>query len=232
MTYEAAVLGDSPTLLWMLAETTGTTAADATGNGNDGTYTDTGVTLAQPGPPGVSAAAAEFDGSAGFAYSNSDIYSPSTAGEIWFSSSSADGGTIMSGNAWIVALGDDGRITYLVYDGENLNTCQSAATFGDGGWHYIVATYDSGTTAMTLYADGAQVAEGTSATMANSPGSPVYSAGYEDQDVSSSPLLAGTVSAYAVYPAALTADQVTAHYDAAVGAPPSSPSGLLMSGIV
>ncbi len=38
MTYEAEVLADSPLLYWRLGEASGTTAADDSGNGNDGTY--------------------------------------------------------------------------------------------------------------------------------------------------------------------------------------------------
>jgi hypothetical protein len=38
MTYESTVLADSPSFLWMLQETSGTTASDASPNGFAGTY--------------------------------------------------------------------------------------------------------------------------------------------------------------------------------------------------
>jgi hypothetical protein len=47
---------------WKLDETSGTTATDSSGSGNNGTYSG-GVTLNQAGPyPGVGAVAADFDG--------------------------------------------------------------------------------------------------------------------------------------------------------------------------
>src|ERR1035437_7040919 len=47
MTYKSVVLADSPSVLWMLNEASGTTAADATGNGHTGTYDLAGITLGQ-----------------------------------------------------------------------------------------------------------------------------------------------------------------------------------------
>lgn len=46
-TYASTVLADGPVFYWRLNELTGTTAADATGNGHTGTYTS-GVTLGEP----------------------------------------------------------------------------------------------------------------------------------------------------------------------------------------
>jgi hypothetical protein len=47
--YRAAVMADTPSGYWRLDETSGTAAADASGNGNAGTYAG-GVTLNEPGP--------------------------------------------------------------------------------------------------------------------------------------------------------------------------------------
>ena len=46
--YSEVILADSPVGYWRLGESSGTSAADATGNGNTGTYTDS-YTLAQTG---------------------------------------------------------------------------------------------------------------------------------------------------------------------------------------
>src|SRR5437763_1786933 len=61
--YAAEVKADNPIGYWRLNETSGTTANDLSGNGNNGTY-GPGVTLGQPGlPPGVPGdKAALFDG--------------------------------------------------------------------------------------------------------------------------------------------------------------------------
>src|SRR5262245_3898854 len=63
-TYSSAVLALNPTGYWRLGEGVGaTTAADATGHGNTGTYFS-GVTLGQPGAiVGDPDTAAKFDGS-------------------------------------------------------------------------------------------------------------------------------------------------------------------------
>src|SRR5213593_2714324 len=46
--YRASVLADHPVAYWRLNEATGAVMADASGNGNDGTYAGA-VTLGQPG---------------------------------------------------------------------------------------------------------------------------------------------------------------------------------------
>ena len=61
--FDTAVLASSPLAYWRLNETSGTTAADATGNGNAGTY-NTGVVLGQPSVL-ADGRAAEFNGTTG-----------------------------------------------------------------------------------------------------------------------------------------------------------------------
>ena len=52
-TYASTVLADSPVAYWRLSETSGTSAADSSGNSHGGTYTSTGVTYgAAPDPVG------------------------------------------------------------------------------------------------------------------------------------------------------------------------------------
>ncbi len=50
MSYPAAVLADSPLGYWRFEETSGTTAADSSGNGRDGTYVN-GNAFGYDGPP-------------------------------------------------------------------------------------------------------------------------------------------------------------------------------------
>ena len=47
--YDTEILADSPVGYWKLNETSGTTAYDSSGNGNNGTLHG-GITLNQPGP--------------------------------------------------------------------------------------------------------------------------------------------------------------------------------------
>ena len=63
--YSALVLADAPAAYWQMDETTGTTMADATGNGNDGHY-DGIVLLGQPGPLAADGSTGVgFDGATG-----------------------------------------------------------------------------------------------------------------------------------------------------------------------
>lgn len=64
--YSTVVLADSPLLYWRLNELSGSTAADASPNGNDGTFTG-GVTFAASGIPNCAGdLAVTLDGSSGY----------------------------------------------------------------------------------------------------------------------------------------------------------------------
>ena len=96
VSYESVVLGDSPSLLWMMLETSGTTTADATGNGYAGTVTGD-VTVGQPGPSGVGTYAYALGGTssqvehAGHTFSGSSF-----THEMWFKTSTGNGGLALS----------------------------------------------------------------------------------------------------------------------------------------
>jgi hypothetical protein len=83
--YPAAVLADTPLGYWELGETSGTIAADASGNGRSGTYTG-GVTLG--GPTSVTAPAAVFDGGSGYVSVSTGAWLPTGSAarsvEVWF----------------------------------------------------------------------------------------------------------------------------------------------------
>src|SRR5580704_13138755 len=81
-TYAPTVLGDSPGTYWRLGEATGTTAADATSNGNTGTY-QSGATLAQAGAMvGDSDTAALLDGTSAYVSSTLSGRTADTL-EVW-----------------------------------------------------------------------------------------------------------------------------------------------------
>src|SRR5947209_543413 len=61
MSYLSTILADSPFVYWRLGEATGSTAADASGNGRDGSYTGS-LTLARPGATADGDTAALFAG--------------------------------------------------------------------------------------------------------------------------------------------------------------------------
>ena len=64
--YESAVMGDTPSAYYRLGESSGTTATDTSGNGNNGTYSAIGVTLGTTGAiTNDTDTAATFGGSSG-----------------------------------------------------------------------------------------------------------------------------------------------------------------------
>lgn len=234
MSYESVVLADTPSLLWMLQETTGTTAADATGNGNTGTYTG-GYTQAVTGPANVgNGTGALFDGSTGYVIEAALTgTSPSTFTiECWFKTSSASRGI---GGFTHGVPGDAGSFDREVYVSPTpsgaaagftyglsggTETVTSTGTYDDGDWHYLA--YVLGTDAV-LYVDGSQVAIKSGA---GTPGA-TYTGGWLAGAVGglgtdlgptlSSEYFSGSLAAFATYGYALTSGQVAAHYAAASG---------------
>ena len=220
-TYPGAVTSDGADFYWRLAESSGSTAADATGHGKTGTYTG-GSTL---GVAGVLAgnAAVHVDGGSGAVASNVSQTGPqSYSVEAWVKTTSNTGGKLVGfGNAQTGMSTNYDRHVYLTNAGVPVfgtynNGVQIAVgnkRVNDGQWHYIVGTQDS--TGMTLFVDGVAVATNP-ATVAQS-----YSGywrvggdnlgGWPSQP--SSAYLAGDVDEVAVYPYAVGADEVALHYD-------------------
>jgi Concanavalin A-like lectin/glucanases superfamily len=229
VTYESVVLADSPGVLWMLNETTGTSAADATGNGNAGIYTGT-YTLGQTGAPSVATFAVSLNGSSGYVYNTAtSIAGASMSVDIWFKTATAAGGAIVNAanDNFFLAMDNSGKLWFSIWDGSAAHSITSTAAYNDGNWHYAACTYTSGG-AMVLYVDGAQVATGTNTVGINANTGYNY-VGYSF-NISGSPSFIGatitsdywlgTADACAVYPAALSSAQVGNHYAAAVGTGP------------
>ena len=156
MTYESAVLADSPGWFWKLTESSGTTAADDSGNGNTGTYNQTapgGFTLGQTGAPGVFTTAVLLS-----AASSGQVFSASTfthnfpvSCDIWFKTTSATGGGLIAfgDTTFVIWVQDNGKAAIGAYDGSNFNFAASAAAYNDGAWHYMGGAYDNSTTTAT-----------------------------------------------------------------------------------
>src|ERR1700677_1778737 len=94
MTYQSTVLADSPTFLWLLNETSGTTAADASGNGNAGAYTG-GCTLGLSAPSGVTTRAGALARSTGHILNYFGSFQTNVSAEVWFNTTSANGGALL-----------------------------------------------------------------------------------------------------------------------------------------
>lgn len=221
MSYLTTVLTDSPAGLWRLSEAAGTSAADDSGHALAGTYTGT-PTLGVTGPlsDGSGATATGFDGVDDLVDIPDDTTLDGTGDfslEIWFKT-----GTLVDPNAKLFwkRTGGNGyalHITtstgFLTFECETgavnnqLNT--SVTSYSDGNWHHAVATR-SGANG-SIYIDGALVAGPTALTSANLANTAVLRLGSNDTVTRR---FVGSLFGAAVYPSALSAGQVLAHYTA------------------
>ncbi|WP_380175221.1 LamG-like jellyroll fold domain-containing protein [Kineococcus sp. DHX-1] len=228
--YARTVLADGASSYWPLGPaTSGNRAYDWAGTNDltlDGSVTaSTGRAVA--GDPG---SASTFPGTGTAPAVSGALSAPSTFSlEASFRTTSTRGGKVIGfGNARTglstrydrhVYVRPDGRLTFGVYSGA-VRTVTSPSSYADGQWHQVVATL--GPAGMQLYVDGALVAGDASTTTAETNdgywrvGGDAVS-GWPQAPTSTS--LAGDLDEVAVYPTALTAAQVAAHRDRALGTP-------------
>ncbi|HEY5822278.1 MAG TPA: LamG-like jellyroll fold domain-containing protein [Propionibacteriaceae bacterium] len=230
---DQAALADGPGSAWLLNETTGTSAVDTAGT--DPATRSAGVVTGVPGLTNDPGTAYRFPGA-----SNGFLSTTGTAKvapqvfsvEAWFKTSSTLGGKIIgygsssSGNSSSsdrqLYLTNTGRIYFGVYPG-TIRTLNSDPGFNNGQWHHVVGTLQP--SGMALYVDGQPISARTDTgnaqiyngfwriggdTLTSWPNNPT------------SAYFAGDIDNPAVYPAALTAAQVHAHYAARTGAPPAN----------
>lgn len=157
--------GSTPWASWRMGEASGTTLADSSGSGHPATVSATGTTAGVPGVFADDAARSFSSGGAGCAVSTSSMTNPTTFSlELWFKGSGAGGGLIgfTDGSAadatapytWdrSVWVDDAGRLNFGVYTGSTA-VVTSTATFLDGEWHQVVATFGA-SGGQRLYVDG------------------------------------------------------------------------------
>ncbi|WP_170179170.1 LamG-like jellyroll fold domain-containing protein [Solirubrobacter pauli] len=219
-TYEETVRADAPSAYWRLAERSGTTAADASGNERHATYAADVESLTRWGALG------------------SDL--DDRAIESWLDPEATPEAGLLSGSAlglptgartveaWVRTYGPGTRL--LGYGDFTVELGQRAILAGgqrfalapgdrreldDGRWRHVVVTYDG--TALRAYLDGAPVGEPVATELVtDTSGSftaahpTVYGAAYDE---------------LAVYPRALDAAAVTAHFEASGNGRPAAITG-------
>jgi hypothetical protein len=170
MTYDSEVLADSPVIYLKLDETSGTAAADSSGNGNSFTY-PSGVTLGNlPGVSGGGYSAGVGGASAAVVRTScpSSLYGSGYTLECWAYISSLSLSGILVGVGLTLNQGygfgiGDGN-TYanpgnrLVGIVANDHWNATTASAGGVGWHHYAYTRNGSTN--TFYVDGAAVATG------------------------------------------------------------------------
>jgi Concanavalin A-like lectin/glucanases superfamily len=238
LSYYQTVLADNPSFLWPLSETSGTTANDSSPHGFNGVY-EPGTTQGATGPiTGSGDTATAFDGHTGLVTAASPVSMSATqpfSVEGWFKSSTNTGGKLIGfGNSQSGTSSNYDRHIYMMNDGQlvfgvynsGVFTIETPLAYNDGQWHYVVATFDPGT-GMALYVDGQLI--GTNSNKAAQPYTGYWRAGGDNlngwnldpwgsnSQGTTEPYgyyFNGTIGDIAVYPFALSAAQVAAHYAA------------------
>lgn len=159
--------------LWHLDESSGATAVDSSGNANNGALNGAPARIA-----GRFGGALRFDGIDDNVFiARSATLEPATVTvEGWVRRGSSPGQFrhIVSQGAYLcevasygLTTGAGGGIGFYVSNGSDehvaLSTEAAPEAIWDGAWHHVAGTYDG--TAVRLYVDGAEVGNGTAATI-------------------------------------------------------------------
>jgi Concanavalin A-like lectin/glucanases superfamily len=219
-------MSDSPRAYWRFGETSGTVAADETGNA-PGQYRS-GVTLGVLGALfGDTNRAARFDGTndlVGMSDPASgilDIGTNDATIEAWVKGTEENDRAIISKRVasisqpyWEIVVTDDqshkGHARVTVYNGSVTRTAYGPLIRVDrNGWHHVVALLDRDS-GITVYVDGvAQTTAGTfTGSLANSAELIVGKSGGSP----SSPYYKGDLDEVALYGNLLTSTQIQAHF--------------------
>jgi len=235
--YSQTVLADKPVAFWMLNETSGTVAADSSGNGYNGTYTG-GFTLGQPGIP-AGGNGVKFDGSTGYVVA--PLVTTATASatlEAWvnFDNQSALHGPFVElgtatlsggGNGYSMGCGngayDIASNDFIsLYESKSWNTPASAVPIPTAGWHHCVIVIGANSQT-TYYLDGIQVGTNSNSVIIAPTGNSYLATDYLGN---SDRYFGGLLSNCAVYNTALSAARIQAHYNAGMGLLQSDASSL------
>ncbi|WP_158437773.1 RICIN domain-containing protein [Naasia lichenicola] len=234
--YTKAVVADSPVHYWPMNETTGVNVYDAIGT--DHAIAGAGVTRNSAGALlGSTAPSSSFSGdTTGSVIAQTSEAAPNTfTVEAWFKTTDSNGGKIIGFGSSKTGLSTNydrhlyldaaGRLNFGVYNGSS-KTLQTTGSYNDGTWHHAAGSM--GSSGLTLYVDGVQVASRTDTTTAES------NTGYwhigMDSSWSGDSSLSGLIDEPAVYLSALPSSRIQWHYAVGSGRPYSSfaatPSGL------
>jgi hypothetical protein len=167
--YADKVLLDGAIAYWRLGESSGTTAADATGGGRSGTYVGT-VTLGSTGALADDDTAVTFDGSSGLVqianHATLQLAGDLTI-ELWVNSSSmAARQTLISKShlrEFELTLETNGSLNFYHGNGTTgSNTATAVGVVTASTWHHVVVTRSGST--INFYVNGASAGSGTAAT--------------------------------------------------------------------
>jgi concanavalin A-like lectin/glucanase superfamily protein len=170
-TYDAGILANSPVAYWKLNETTGTSAADSSGNGRTATYHGTCTLGVANGINGAADTAAEFDGSS--CYVRLPNYQYFTGGNytitVWANATTLNSNNPMLNlaqaniaNFWLLTDNPPNGgmlVAQQVNSGGEQLASRPAAGLTLNTWVEVDAVYSNG--GVVIYLDGAPLAIGT-----------------------------------------------------------------------
>ena len=234
--YAVSVLQEGASGYWRMGEPSGTNVVDWAGT-NDAVTRNTVVRNTTGAISGDSDTASTFSSNIfghGHAIAQTRLRGPDTFSlQGWFRTTTNQGGKIIGfGNANSgsssnydrhVYMDSAGRLWFGVHPG-HVETVNSAATYNDGAWHQVVATL--GPDGMGLYVDGElqDSKEDVSSAQAYEGYWRIAGDNLNGWPSASSAYFSGAIDEVAVYPSALTAQQVENNYQlGTTGALPNQP---------
>lgn len=214
---------------WRLGESSGTSAADSSGNGNTGTYTngptlgvsgaivsstDTGITLDGSNDHVVSSTTAPFALNALSVEAWVWTSSPTSGGFRMFVSASNSFG---ASGAWDLGITDTGYPYFggWTSGGSDAGTAVSSDVLPSSQWVHLVGTRDGSN--VKIYLNGVEKGSGAVAGTLNTPGQPCR-IGCRNPAGPLPSFFPGRMDEVCVTSATLTASEVLARYNAGVAA--------------
>ena len=226
--YESAVLGDSPTGYWRLGESSGTTAADRTGHGYDGSFVGTPAL----GVPGAVAedpdTAVAFNGTTQYAqasYAAALNPAPPFTVEAWAKVSGGAGTirTVVASRAfnpargYMLSVASTGEWQFLVGTGAADALVVTGPQSRLNTWTHLVATVETVGTDLhvILYVNGSFAAQRTLSMTTFSPNPTQKLRIGADVGATPARFFPGAIDEVAVYSGALTPTQIANHFSKA-----------------
>ncbi|MDX2578047.1 LamG domain-containing protein [Streptomyces scabiei] len=214
MAYADEVMADSPLFYWKLDETSGTSIANSGSVGGSGTKY-AGVTLGLTGISGaIGGYAASFNGTATAYIEQTSVaatpFDKTNTFEYWVKTTDTNCNFIgFSGTPyWYSFINGSGQVNFTWGDGSALSMTSPAA-INNGAWHHVAAVIDSAGGTHRLYVDGVSVR-----TVTTSPLTFSTTGNIQIGDSRSANAPIGTIDEVAIYPTALSAGRIAAHYSA------------------
>lgn len=208
-----------------MGESSGTTMTDESKNGNHGTYVGS-VALGQPGAlAGDKGTAVAFDGrtAAATVPSSRSLQVNSITIELWVKKTTESGYGVYvaknvaggggAGSSWFQLLNNSfsGQLVFRV-TGDIDPVLVSSTALSLNTWYYVVATYDG--TAAKLYINGKLDGSLPAVAAPAQTDAPLYIGRRADGFFTNAVL-----QEVAIYPTALSADRIAAHWQAATAKP-------------